>query len=113
MAGRKSKVYEAEMAAALEELKLEFEALTTFTTEENQMAKSKAKTKTPGAVNRLGDKLVKVNENFTINMYDNGYMIEVGGRDDEDNWKTSKIIVDTVDELLVLVREATEIERAD
>jgi len=113
MAGRKSKVYEAEMAAALEELKQEFEALTTFTTEENQMAKSKAKVKTPEAVNRLSDKLVKVNENFTINMYDNGYMIEVGGRDDEDNWKTSKIIVDTVDELLVLVREATEIERAD
>ena len=95
---------------ALEELKQEFE---TLTTEENQMAKSKSKVKTPGAVNRLSDKLVKVNENFTINMYDNGYMIEVGGRDDEDNWKTSKIIVDTVDELLVLVREATEIERAD
>jgi len=95
---------------ALETLKEEFE---TLTTEENQMAKSKAKVKTPGAVNRLSDKLVKVNENFTINMYDNGYMIEVGGRDDEDNWKTSKIIVDTVDELLVLVREATEIERAD
>ena len=95
---------------ALEALKEEFEALTT---EENQMAKSKAKVKAPGAVNRLSDKLVKVNENFTINMYDNGYMIEVGGRDDEDNWKTSKIIVDTVDELLVLVREATEIERAD
>ena len=112
MAGRKSMVSKAELSA-LEELKQEFEALTTFTTEENQMAKSKAKVKTPGAVNRLSDKLVKVNENFTINMYDNGYMIEVGGRDDEDNWKTSKIIVDTVDELLVLVREATEIERAD
>ena len=111
MAGRKSKVYEAEMAAALEELKLEFEALTTFTTEENQMAKSK--TKAAGSVKKLSDKLTKVNENFTINMYDNGYMIEVGGRDDEDNWKTAKIIVDTVDELLVLVREATEIERAD
>ena len=95
---------------ALEALKQEFEALTT---EENQMAKSKAKVKTPGAVNRLSDKLVKVNENFTINMYDNGYMIEVGGRDDEDNWKTAKIMVSTVDELLVLVREATEIERAD
>ncbi len=40
-------------------------------------------------------------------------MIEVGGRDDEDNWKTAKIMVSTVDELLVLVREATEIERAD
>ena len=110
MAGRKSKVYEAEMAAALEELKLEFE---TLTTEENQMAKSKAKAKTPGSVKKLSDKLVKVNENFSINMYDNGYMIEVSGRDDEDNWKTSKIIVDTVDELLVLVREATELERSE
>ena len=110
MAPRKPKVSEAELESALEELKQEFEALTT---EENQMAKSKAKVKTPGAVNRLSDKLVKVNENFTINMYDNGYMIEVGGRDNEDNWKTAKIIVDTVDELLALVQEATEIERAE
>jgi hypothetical protein len=108
MARKKSKVSEAELAAALEELKQEFEALTT---EENQMAKSK--TKAAGSVKKLSDKLTKVNENFTINMYDNGYMIEVGGRDDEDNWKTAKIIVDTVEELLVLVREATEIERAD
>ncbi len=108
MAKRKPKVSEAELAAALEELKQEFEALTT---EENQMAKSK--TKAAGSVKKLSDKLTKVNENFTINMYDNGYMIEVGGRDDEDNWKTAKIMVSTVDELLVLVREATEIERAD
>jgi len=93
---------------ALEALKEEFEALTI---EENQMAKSKAKA--TGPVKKLSDKLTKVNESFTINMYDNGYMIEVGGRDDEDNWKTAKIMVGTVEELLVLVREATEIERAD
>ena len=93
---------------ALEALKEEFEALNI---EENQMAKSKAKA--AGPVNKLSDKLTKVNESFTINMYDNGYMIEVGGRDDEDNWKTAKIMVGTVEELLVLVREATEIERAD
>lgn len=93
---------------ALEALKEEFEALTI---EENQMAKSKAKA--AGPVKKLSDKLTKVNESFTINMYDNGYMIEVGGRDDEDNWKTAKIMVGTVEELLVLVREATEIERAD
>ena len=111
MAKRKQKVSEAELETALDELKQEFEALTTFTIEENQMAKSKAKT--PGSFNKLGDKLTKVNENFTINMYDNGYMIEVGGRDDEDNWKTAKIMVGTVEELLVLVREATEIERAE
>jgi hypothetical protein len=93
---------------ALEALKEEFEALTI---EENPMAKSKAKT--AGSVKKLSDKLTKVNESFTINMYDNGYMIEVGGRDDDENWKTAKIMVGTVEELLVLVREATTIERAD
>ena len=110
MAKKRPKMSEADLESALEALKEEFEALTI---EENQMAKSKAKAKTEGSVKKLSDKLVKVNENFSINMYDNGYMIEVSGRDDEDNWKTSKIIVDTVDELLVLVREATELERSE
>ena len=110
MGKKRPKMSEADLESALEALKEEFE---TLTTEENQMAKSKAKVKTPGSVKKLSDKLVKVNENFSINMYDNGYMIEVSGRDDEDNWKTSKIIVDTVDELLVLVREATELERSE
>ena len=62
-------------------------------------------------IKSLGDKLAKVNENFTINMYDNGFMIEVGGRDQDDEWKTAKIMVPTVEELLVLVKEATEMER--
>jgi hypothetical protein len=110
MGKKRPKMSEADLESALEALKEEFEALTI---EENQMAKSKAKAKTEGSVKKLSDKLVKVNENFSINMYDNGYMIEVSGRDDEDNWKTSKIIVDTVEELLVLVREATELERAE
>jgi hypothetical protein len=67
----------------------------------------KAKT----SVKSIGDKLVKVNENFTVNMYDNGFMIEVNGRDAENEWKTAKIMVSTVDELIALVREATEMER--
>ena len=108
MARQKPKVVETDLHDALEELKQDFEKLMI---EDEIMAKSKAKT--PGSVKKLSDKLVKVNENFSINMYDNGYMIEVSGRDDEDNWKTSKIIVDTVEELLVLVREATELERAE
>ena len=107
MGKKRPKMSEADLEA-LEALKEEFEALTI---EENQMAKSKAKA--AGPVKKLSDKLTKVNENFTINMYDNGYMIEVPGRDEEDNWKTAKIMVGTVEELLVLVREATEIERAD
>lgn len=64
-------------------------------------------------VNKLSDKLTKVNESFTVNMYDNGYMIEVGGRDDEDEWKTAKILVSTVDQLIELIKEATTITRVD
>ena len=59
----------------------------------------------------ISDKLTKVNEAFTINMYDNGFMIEVGGRDDNDEWKNTKIIVPTVEELVALVKEAASMPR--
>ena len=51
---------------------------------------------------KISDKLAKVNDNYTINMYDNGFMIEVGGRDSEDDWKTAKIIVVQLMNLLLL-----------
>ena len=63
------------------------------------------------AVTKISDKLVKVNENFTVNMYDNGFMIDIGGRDAENEWKSAKIMVGTVEELVALVRETTEMER--
>ena len=67
-----------------------------------------AKTK---AVNKISDKLTKVNESFTVYMYDNGYMIEVGGRDSENDYKTAKIMVTNLEQLVALVQEATEMER--
>lgn len=62
---------------------------------------------------KIADKLTKVNESFTINMYDNGYMVEVGGRDDEDDWKTSKIICSTLDEVIDIVRQVDSMPRND
>ena len=62
-------------------------------------------------VSKLSDKLEKVNENYTINMYDNGFMIEVSGRDSDDEYRTAKIMVPTVEQLIELVKEAAEIER--
>ena len=62
---------------------------------------------------KVSDKLTKVNESFTINMYDNGYMVEVGGRDSEDEWKTSKIICNTLDEVIDIVRQADAMPRND
>jgi hypothetical protein len=61
-------------------------------------------------ITKISDKLDKVNETFTVNMYDNGFMIEVGGRKDDD-WKTAKIMVPTIEELVVLLKEAAEMER--
>ena len=54
---------------------------------------------------KVSDKLKKVNESYTINKYDNGYMIEIGGRDHQDEWKTTKIICLTIQDIINLVLE--------
>ena len=64
-------------------------------------------------VKTIADKLSAVSENFSINMYDNGFMIEVGGKDANGDWKTAKIMVTSVDELLAIVKEVTEQTRAE
>jgi hypothetical protein len=63
------------------------------------------------SIGKISDKLEKVNENFTINMYDNGFMIEVSGRDSDEEYKTAKIMVPTVEQLVELVKEAAEMPR--
>ena len=50
-------------------------------------------------------KLTKVNDSITLNRYDNGWMVEVGGRDDENDWKTAKILCNTEEELIALIKE--------
>ena len=56
------------------------------------------------------NKLTKVNESFTINRYDNGFMIEVGGRDSENDWKNCKIMCSTDAELIEVIKEALSME---
>ena len=52
------------------------------------------------------NKLEKVNESFTVNRYDNGFMIEVGGRDKENDWKTAKVMCSTEADLIEVIKEA-------
>ena len=59
--------------------------------------------------NKLG-KLAKVNENISINRYDNGWMVEVGGRDDDSDWKNCKILCTTEEEMLAVVKEWNTME---
>ena len=82
---RKKKESEADLIRELDNIKKEYD-----------MAKLK--------------KLSKVNESITINRYDNGFMVEVGGRDDETDWKTAKILCNTEEEMLAVVKEWNTME---
>ena len=58
----------------------------------------------------INSKIEKINDSFTVNLYDNGFMVEVSGRDDDSNWITSKVICNTLEDLLNLVKEVVVIE---
>lgn len=51
------------------------------------------------------NKLAKVNESITVNRYDNGWMVEVSGKDKKDDWKTAKVMCNTEAELLDIIKE--------
>ena len=58
-------------------------------------------------------KLNKVNESFSINRYDNGYMIEVSGRNADNDYKTSKILCNTREDLFVVINAALDLDLDD
>ena len=60
---------------------------------------------------KLSDKLAKCGDSLTVNMYDNGYMVEVSGRDDENDWKSAKIMCSTLDEVYAVISEAANMTR--
>jgi hypothetical protein len=60
---------------------------------------------------KLNDKLAKVNDSFSVNMYDNGYMFEISGRSEDEDWTTAKIVCNNIDELVDLIKEASNMPR--
>jgi len=50
-------------------------------------------------------KLSKVNDSITVYRCDNGWMVEIGGRDKKDDWTTSKMLCTTENELIELIKE--------
>jgi hypothetical protein len=59
------------------------------------------------------DKIVKIESTITIQIVDNGYVFEVGGKDANDEWKNVKIVCTTRSELDSLLDEALELDRVD
>lgn len=50
-------------------------------------------------------RLTKVNDNFSVSRYDNGFMVEVGGQDEDNNWATVKTVCNTEEELIETIKE--------
>ena len=55
-------------------------------------------------------KLVKVSESLSINRYDNGWMLELSGKDKENDWKTTKTLCNTEEELIAIIKEWNSIQ---
>ena len=55
-------------------------------------------------------KLTKVSETFTVYRYDNGWMIEVSGRNKKQDWSTAKILCNTEEDLLAIIKEYNTME---
>ena len=46
------------------------------------------------------NKLVKVDREFTVTICDNGFMLAVNGRTEGDDWSNSKVICESVSDLM-------------
>ena len=60
---------------------------------------------------KLADKLAKCSDSLTVNMYDNGFMVEVSGQDSDNDWKTAKIMCQNLDQVYDVITEAAAMER--
>jgi len=62
-------------------------------------------------ITSINDKLITVSDNFYVNIYDNGFMLEVCGTDKNGEYKTVKLICNSPTELNVLIDSIIAMER--
>jgi hypothetical protein len=60
---------------------------------------------------KLSDKLAKCGDSLTVNMYDNGFMVELSGRNSEDDWKSARIMCQTLEEVYAVIKEASNMTK--
>ena len=60
---------------------------------------------------KLTDKLKKCGDSLTVNMYDNGFMVEVSGRDADDDYKSAKIMCSTLQGVYEVISDAAAMPR--
>ena len=62
-------------------------------------------------ITKVADKLTKVNECVNVYFYDNAYMVEVTGRDKNDDWSNIKLVCKDMDEVTKVLQEVESLER--
>ena len=60
---------------------------------------------------KISDKLKKINDSLSVNLYDNGYMVEVNGRDFDDDYTQVKIVCMTLDQISEVIEEALGMDK--
>lgn len=67
--------------------------------------------KAPTSNMKLSDKLVKCSDSLTVNIYDNGFMVDINGRDSDDDWKSAKIVCNNLSDVMDILTEATKMPK--
>ena len=62
-------------------------------------------------ITKVADKLTKVSECVNVYFYDNAYMVEVTGRDKNDDWSNIKLVCKDMDEVVKVLQDVETLER--
>ena len=62
-------------------------------------------------ITKVSDKLTKVSECVNVYFYDNAYMVEVTGRDNNEDWANIKLVCKDMDEVVRVLQEVESLER--
>ena len=63
------------------------------------------------SITKVSDKLTKVSECVNVYFYDNAYMVEVSGRNEEDNWVAAKLVCRDLSEVQTLLEEVDSLPK--
>jgi hypothetical protein len=62
-------------------------------------------------ITKVSDKLTRVSECVNVYFYDNAYMVEVSGRNEEDNWVAAKLVCRDLTEVQTLLEEVDSLPK--
>ena len=62
-------------------------------------------------ITKVSDKLTKVGECVNVYFYDNAYMVEVSGRDSNDDWSNVKLVCRDLSEVQAALAEVDSLPK--